>query len=30
MIKPVSFGFNAETAVNNAFQVNTAESGVQQ
>ncbi len=30
MIKPVSFGYNAETAVNNAFQVNTAESGVQQ
>ncbi len=30
MIKPVSFGFNAETAINNAFQVNTAEAGVQQ
>lgn len=30
MIRPVSFGYNAETAVNNAFQVNTAEANVQQ
>lgn len=30
MIRPVNFGYNAETAVNNAFQVNTAENDVQQ
>lgn len=30
MIKPVNFGFNAETAVNNAFQVENTETGVQQ
>lgn len=30
MIRPVNFGYNAETAVNNAFQVNTAEADVQQ
>ena len=30
MIRPVSFGFNAETAVNNAFQVQSAETNVQQ
>ena len=30
MIRPVSFGYNAETAVNNAFQVKGEESGVQE
>ena len=30
MIQPVSFGYNAETAVNNAFQVQNNESNVQQ
>ncbi|MGZ5220422.1 MAG: citrulline utilization hydrolase CtlX [Chitinophagaceae bacterium] len=30
MIKPVSFGYNAETAVNNAFQVKSGEADVQQ
>lgn len=30
MIKPVSFGYNAETAVNNAFQVKSADDNVQQ
>lgn len=30
MIKPVSFGYNAETAVNNAFQVRSADDNVQQ
>src|SRR5690349_15698724 len=30
MIKPVSFGYNAETAVNNAFQVKNADDNVQQ
>ena len=30
MIKPVSFGFNAETAVNNAFQTKSAETNIQQ
>jgi len=30
MIRPVSFGFNAETAVNNAFQVKSNETDVQQ
>ena len=30
MIKPVSFGYNAETAVNNAFQVKIADENVQQ
>lgn len=30
MIKPVSFGYNAETAVNNAFQVKNADENVQQ
>lgn len=30
MIKPVSFGYNAETAVNNAFQVKSGETHVQQ
>ena len=30
MIEPVNFGFNAETAVNNAFQVNTNENVQQQ
>lgn len=29
MIKPVNFGYNAETAVNNAFQVKNAETDVQ-
>jgi hypothetical protein len=29
MLRPVSFGFNAETAVNNAFQVKSAEEDVQ-
>ena len=30
MIEPVNFGFNAETAVNNNFQVNTNENIQQQ
>ncbi len=30
MISPVNFGFNAETAVNNAFQVKNADTGVQE
>lgn len=30
MIRPVSFGYNAETAVNNAFQVQSNEADVQQ
>ena len=30
MIRPVSFGYNAETAVNNAFQVQSNEANVQQ
>jgi hypothetical protein len=30
MIRPVGFGYNAETAVNNAFQVKSDESNVQQ
>lgn len=30
MIKPVSFGYNAETAINNAFQIKSAEADVQQ
>lgn len=30
MIRPVSFGYNAETAVNNAFQVNAQSDDVQQ
>jgi hypothetical protein len=30
MIRPAAFGFNAETAVNNAFQVQTAQDGVQE
>ena len=30
MIKPVSFGYNAETAVNNAFQVKSDETGIQE
>lgn len=30
MIRPVSFGYNAETAVNNAFQVKSSEANVQQ
>ena len=30
MIKPVSFGYNAETAVNNAFQVKNEDHNVQQ
>ena len=30
MIRPVGFGFNAETAVNNAFQTKSAETNVQQ
>jgi hypothetical protein len=30
MIRPVSFGYNAETAVNNAFQVQSNEENVQQ
>lgn len=30
MIKPVSFGYNAETAVNNAFQVKSVDDNVQQ
>ena len=30
MIRPVRFGYNAETAVNNAFQVQTAEGDTQQ
>ncbi len=30
MIRPVRFGYNAETAVNNAFQVQTAEEDTQQ
>jgi hypothetical protein len=30
MIRPVSFGYNAETAVNNAFQVQSHEANVQQ
>ncbi len=30
MIRPVSFGYNAETAVNNAFQVKSAEAGIQE
>ncbi|RYY53848.1 MAG: amidinotransferase [Chitinophagaceae bacterium] len=30
MIRPVNFGYNAETAVNNAFQVETADPGTQQ
>lgn len=30
MIRPVSFGYNAETAVNNAFQVKSSETAVQE
>lgn len=30
MIRPVRFGFNAETAVNNAFQLNSSEEGTQE
>ena len=30
MIQPVNFGYNAETAVNNAFQVQSSETNVQQ
>jgi hypothetical protein len=30
MIRPVHFAFNAETAVNNAFQVNSSQTGVQE
>jgi hypothetical protein len=30
MIKPVSFDFNAETAVNNLFQVRSADNGIQE
>lgn len=30
MIKPVSFDFNAETAVNNLFQVKTTDNGIQE
>src|SRR4051812_18853411 len=30
MIEPINFGFNAETAVNNAFQVNTNQQVQQQ
>jgi hypothetical protein len=30
MIRPVQFGFNAETAVNNSFQVKSADSAVQE
>ena len=30
MIRPVNFGFNAETAVNNAFQVQSGDTDVQQ
>ncbi len=30
MISPINFGFNAETAVNNAFQVKNADTGVQE
>jgi hypothetical protein len=30
MIRPIGFGYNAETAVNNAFQVKSAETGIQQ
>ena len=30
MIRPVNFGYNAETAVNNAFQVQSNESNIQQ
>lgn len=29
MIRPVNFSFNAETAVNNAFQVNDAQADTQ-
>ena len=30
MIRPVNFGYNAETAVNNAFQVHSNEHNIQQ
>ena len=30
MIRPVRFGYNAETAVNNAFQTQSAQEGVQE
>ena len=30
MIQPVNFGYNAETAVNNAFQVKSNEADIQQ
>ena len=30
MIRPVNFGFNAETALNNAFQVQSGDTDVQQ